>query len=245
MSTWLGHRVLESFSSVAQLCPTLCDPMDCSMPGFPVHHQLPELTQTHVHPHISSSVIPFSSCLQSFPASGSFPRSQFFASDGQGIGASASASVLPMNIQGWFPSGLIGLISLLFKGVSRIFSNTTVQKHQFFSTQHSLWSNSDIHTWLLEKTIALARRTFVDKVMSLVFNMLSRLVITFLPRSESEVSRSVLSDSLRPSGLQPNRLPHPWDSPGKNTGVSCRFLLQGIFPIQGSNPGLLHWRQTL
>ena len=103
------------------------------------------------HSIISSSVIPFSSWLQSFPASGSFPMSQFFASCGQSIGASASASVLPMNIQGWFPLGLTGLISLLSKGLSRVFSNTTVQKHQFFCTQLSLWSKSHIHTWLLEK----------------------------------------------------------------------------------------------
>ena len=84
------------------------------------------------HPTILSSVIPFSSCFQSFPASGSFPVSYFFASGGQSIGASAWASVLPMNIQGWFPLGLTGLISLQSKGVSRVFSNTTVQKHQFF-----------------------------------------------------------------------------------------------------------------
>ena len=103
------------------------------------------------HPTISSSVIPFSSCLQSFPASGSFSMSQFFASGGQSIGVSASASVLPMNIQDWFPLGWIGWISLHSKGLSRVFSNTTVQKHQFFSTQSSLWSNSHIHTWLLEK----------------------------------------------------------------------------------------------
>ena len=99
-------------------------------------------------PTISSSVIPFSSCLQSFQASGSFPLSQFFASGDQSIGASASASVLPMNIQDWFPLGLIALISLS-KGLSRVFSNTTVQKHHFFSIQLSLWSNSHIHTWLL------------------------------------------------------------------------------------------------
>ena len=103
------------------------------------------------HPTISSSVIPFSSCLQSFPASGSFSMSQFFASGGQSIGVSASASVLPMNIQDWFPLGLTDLISLQSKGLSRVFSNTTVQKHQFFSSQSSLWSNSHIHTWLLEK----------------------------------------------------------------------------------------------
>ena len=102
------------------------------------------------HPTISSSVIPFSSRLQSFPASGSSPMNQFFASDGQSIGASASASVLPMNIQVWFPSGWTGWISLQSKGLSRVF-NTTVQKHQFFGAHPSLWSNSHIHIWLLEK----------------------------------------------------------------------------------------------
>ena len=100
---------------------------------------------------IFPSIIPFSSYLQSLPASGSFPRSQFFASDGQSIGASASPSVLPMNIQDWFPLGLISLITLQSKGLSRVFSNTTVQKHQFFSTQLFLWSNCHTHTWLLEK----------------------------------------------------------------------------------------------
>jgi len=101
------------------------------------------------HPTISSSVIPFFSSPQSFPASGSFPISQFFAPSGQSIGA--SASVLPMNIQGWFPFGLTGLISLQSKGLSRVFSNNTFQKHQFFGAQLSLWSKSHIHTWLLEK----------------------------------------------------------------------------------------------
>ena len=123
------------FSSVAQLCPTLCDPMNCSMRGLPVHHQLPEFTQTHwvwwCHPAISSSVIPFSFCPQSFPASGSFPISQFCASGGQSIGVSASASVFPMNIQDWFPLGWTGWISSQSKRFSRVFSNTTVQKHQF------------------------------------------------------------------------------------------------------------------
>ena len=103
------------------------------------------------HPTISSSVVPFSSCLQSFPPSGSFTRSQFFASGGQSIGVSASASVLPMNIQDWFPLGLSGLISLQSKELSRVSSNTTVQKHKFFSIQLSLWSSSHIHPWLLEK----------------------------------------------------------------------------------------------
>ena len=103
------------------------------------------------HPTISSSLIPLSFCLQSFPASGSFPVSQFFASGGQSIRALASASVLSMNIQDWFPLGWTGWISLQSNGLSRVFSNTTVQKHQFFSTHPSLWSNSHIHTWLLEK----------------------------------------------------------------------------------------------
>ena len=98
------------------------------------------------HSTISSSVVPFSSGLQSFPASGSFPMSQFFASGGPSIGVSASASVLPMTIHDSFPLGLTGLISSQSKGLSRAFSNTIVQKHQFFSAQLSLWSNSHIHT---------------------------------------------------------------------------------------------------
>ena len=145
-----NHHCLDSlfhsvqFSSVAQSCPALCNPVDCSTPGLPVHQQLLEMTQTHVHwsrwchPTISSSVVPFSSCLQSFPASGSFPVSQFFASGGQSIGVWASASALPVNIQHWFPLGWIGLASLQSKGLSRVFSNTTVQNHQFFGTQLSL-----------------------------------------------------------------------------------------------------------
>ena len=103
------------------------------------------------HPNISSAVIPFSSCPQSLPASGSFPMSQFFTLGGQSIVVSASASVFPVNIQDWFPLGLTGWISLQTKGLSRVLSNARIQKHQFFSVQISLWSNSHIHTWLLEK----------------------------------------------------------------------------------------------
>ena len=103
------------------------------------------------HLTISSSVVTFSSWLQSFPTSGSFQISQLSASHGQSIGVSASASVLPMNIQDWFPLGWTGWISLQSKGLSRVLSNTTVQKHQFFCAQPSLYSNSNIHTWLLEK----------------------------------------------------------------------------------------------
>ena len=104
------------------------------------------------HPTISSSVIPFSSCPQSFPPSGSFQTSQPFASGGQSIGISASRSILPMNTQDWSRLGWAGWISLQSEGLSRVFSNTTVQKHQFFAAQPSLWSNSHIRTWLLKKT---------------------------------------------------------------------------------------------
>ena len=120
-------------------------------------------------------------CLHSFPPSGPFPMSWLFASDGQSIGTSALALVLPMNIQSWFPLGLTGLISLLSKGLSRVFSSTTIPKHQFFGTQPSLWSisNPDMTSG---KTIDLTIWNFVGKVMSLLFNMLSRFVVAFLPR---------------------------------------------------------------
>ena len=103
------------------------------------------------HPDISSSAVPFSFCPQSFPASGSFPMSQLFAWGGQSIGVSAPASVLPMNTQDWSPLGWTGWISLQAKGLSRVFSNTTVQKHQFFGVQLSSQSNSHNHIWPLEK----------------------------------------------------------------------------------------------
>ena len=177
--------------------------MDCSMPGLPVHHQLLEFTQTHVHrvgeaiqpSHPLSSPSP--PAFNLFPASGSFQMSQLFAWGGQSIGVSASASVLPINIQDWLPLGWTGWISLQSKGLSRVFSNTTVQKHQFFSAQLSLWSNFHIYTWLTGKAIALTRWTFVDKVMSLLFNMLSRFVITFLPRSKC----LLISRLQSPSGV--------------------------------------------
>ena len=105
------------------------------------------------HPVTSSSIVPFSSCLQSFLVSASFLMSRLFESGGQSIGASTSASVLPINIQGWFPLGWTGWISLQSKGLSRVFSNITVWKHQFLRAQPSLWSNSHIHIWLLEKPL--------------------------------------------------------------------------------------------
>ena len=153
-------------------CPTL-SPGICSN-SFPLSRWC--------HPTVSSSVTLFS-CLQSFPASGSFPVSQFFTLGGQSIGASASASVLPVNIQDWFPSGLTGLISLKSKGLSKVFFSIIVWKHQFFGIQPSLWCNS--HPYMTTgKTIALTLYTFVSKVMSLLFNTLSRFVIAFLPRSK-------------------------------------------------------------
>ena len=173
-----------SCCSIAQSCPTLCNPMDCSTPGFPVLHQLLELAQTHVHwvhPTVSSSVIPFSSCLQSCPASGSFQMSQFFSSGGQSVGASALSSVLPVNIQGWFPLGLTGLISLQSKGLKSLL------QHQ--SSKASIFRHSDFfmvhlsHPYLTTgKTIALAIRNFVGRVMSLLLDILPRFVIAFLPR---------------------------------------------------------------
>ena len=158
-------------SSISQLCPVLCDPMNCilsvvssSLWPHELQHTRPAcLSPTPgVHsnscplrewcqPTISSSVVPFSSCLQSFPASGSFQMNQFFTSSGQSIGVSASTSVLPMNAQHWSPLGRTGWISLQSKGLSGVFSNTTVQKHQFFGAQLSSQFNSHIHTWPQEK----------------------------------------------------------------------------------------------
>ena len=138
-------------------------------------------------PSISSSIFLFS-CLQSFPASGSFPMSQFFASGGWSIGVSNSASVLPMNIQDWFPLGWTGWISLQSKELSRVFSNTTVQNSWRISS--ILWHSAFFivqlsHPYMTTgKTIALTRWTFVGKGMSLLFNMVSMLIITFLPRSK-------------------------------------------------------------
>ena len=142
--------------SVAKSCLTPWDPTDCSTPGFPIPHHLLELAQMHVHwvteaIQPSHPVIPFSSCLQSFPASGSFSVSQIFESEGQSTRASVSASVLPMNIQCWFPLELAGFIFLLCKGLSEVFSSTIVWKRWFFDAQPSLWFNFYFCTWLLEK----------------------------------------------------------------------------------------------
>ena len=142
---------IEKFRSVAQLCPTLCDPMDCSMPGFPVHHQLLDLAQSHV--------LGIGDAIQStYPLSPLSPptlnlsqHQDLFQESSlhikwSNIGASGSASVLPMTNQGWFPLGLTGLISLLSNRHSRVFSGTRVWKHQFFYAQPSLWSISHLYT---------------------------------------------------------------------------------------------------
>ena len=134
-------------------------------------------------PTTSCSATPFFFLLQS--SSGSFPTSRLFASGGQRIGA--SASVLPMNIQGWFPLGLTGLISLQPKRPLRVFSSTTIQNHQLFGAQSSLWSSSHIRIWLLKKIVALTIGNFVSKVMTLFFNALSGFVIAFLSRSKQEL----------------------------------------------------------
>ena len=250
-------------------CMTLCNPINCSMPGILVLHYPLEFGQTHVHlindtiqpphpldfnfsqhqgllnesalrssvkfscsvmsdslwphglqharnpcpsstygvssnvcplsrwhhPTISSCVVPFSSCLQSFPASGSFQMSQIFALGGQSIGVSASASVLPMNIQDWFPLGLIGRISLKAKGCSSLLQHhsskaSILQPSAFFRVQLS-------HPYMTtRKTITLTGRTFVGKVMSLLFNMVSRLVIIFLPKCSLVISNFLEISSL-------------------------------------------------
>ena len=155
-TAWEVVRHREEYLLLLFSCQVMsCRLLDCSMSGFCVLYYLLEFAQTHFHwvsdAILSSSVAPFSSSSQSFPVSGCFPLSRLFASSGQSIGASASSSVLPVNIQGWFPLGLTGWISLLSKGLSRDFFSTTVRKHQFFGAQPSFWSNSHIRTWLLEK----------------------------------------------------------------------------------------------
>ena len=145
----------KMFSSVQFSCSVVSDSLrphelqyarlPCPSPFLRICSNSSPLSRWH-YPTTLPSVVPFSSCFQSFPAWGSLSMSQSLTSGGQSIGASASASVLPMNIHGWFPLGLTGLISLLSKGLQRVFSSITIQKHKFFSIQPSLWPNSHIHT---------------------------------------------------------------------------------------------------
>ena len=169
----------ECACSVTKLCLTLCNPMIRSTPGLPVQHQLPEPTQTHIHcvGDVIQPSHPLPSCLFSNESAVHIRWPKYW---------SFSFSISPSSEHpGLSPLGWTGWISLLSKGLSRVFSNTTVQKHQFFVAQLSLESNSHIHPYMTTgRTIALTSRIFVGKVTSLLFNMLSRLVITFLPRSK-------------------------------------------------------------
>ena len=223
-----------------QHASSLCPPLSLG-----VHSNSCPLSQWW-HPTISSSVVPF--CLsfssQSFPASGSFPMNLLFTSGGQSIGASASASVLPMNIQDWFPLGWTGLISLQPKGLSRVFSSTT-QTHEFFSAQPSLRSNSHICTWLLEKLHGY----LPAKWRLLLFKMLSRFVIAFLPRSK----RLLISWLQSPSTviLEPRKIKsvtastfYPsatkwWDQMPWTSFFECWVSSQLLNSLPNSSPGSL------
>ena len=220
------------FSSVSQSYPTICNPINCSMPGLPVHHQLPEFTQTHVH-WVSDAVqrshplwSPSPPALKSFPASGSFPVSQFLASGGQNIGVSASTSVLPMNIQDWFPLGWTGQISLQSKGLSSLLQHHSSKTEilwcsAFFTVQLS-------HPYMTTgKSVALARWTFVSKVVSLLSDMLSRLLRAFIPKNKLLLISWLQSPSA--VVLEPNKIKShcfhcfpiyfPW-----NDGTRCHDL---------------------
>ena len=184
--TSIGSAVCHS---MAKLCLTLCDLMDCSTTGFSVLHCFTEFAQTCVH-WVGDAIQPFHPLSSPSPLALNLSQLhslfQWVSSSHQVAkisGASASASVLPMNIQCWFPLQLTGLISLQSKGLSRVLSNTTIWRHQFFDLQPSLWSNSHLYV-TTEQTVALTRQTFVSKVLSLLFDMLSRFVIAFLPRSK-------------------------------------------------------------
>ena len=202
--------------------------MDCSMPGLAVQNSWSLLkvmvTKLWCHQTIPSSAVLFSFSLQSFPASGSFLRSQFFTSGGQSIGA--SASVLPMNIQDWFPLGFTGLISMQYKGLSRVFSNTIAsifQHSTFFMVQIS-------HPYMTTrgKKKSFTRQTFVGKVMSLLFKILSRLVITFFSKEKSSFNFMAVVTICSDFGAQEKKVYHcflcfpiylPWSD-----GTGCHDL---------------------
>ena len=195
------------YCSIAKLCPILCNALDCSTSGSSVLYYFPGVCSNSrpliwwCYLTISSSAIPFSFCLQSFPTSGSFSMSQFFSSGGQPIGASASA--LPMNIQGWFLLGLTGLISLQSKGLSRVFSSITILKHQFFGIQPSYGPTlTTLHDYWKNHSFAI--HTFVSKVMSLLWNTLSRFVISFLPRDKSFKFHFSIYQNIK------EQVPIPW-----------------------------------
>ena len=176
--------------SVTNLCPALCDPMDCVAHQASLSSPSPRVCSNscplswRCHPTISFSVVPFFFAF-SFSQDQSFSMSRLFASSGQSIGASASVSKLPMNSQCWFPLGLTDVISLQSRRLSTVFSSPTIQKHQFFGAQPSSWSNTHIPYITTGKTIDLTLQTFVTKVMFVVFNTVSRLVIFSSKEEES------------------------------------------------------------
>ena len=213
---------------------------------LPCSSPTPGDAQTHVR-WVGDSIhylilCSFSSCLQSFPASGSFPRSQFFASGGQSIGASASASVLPMNIQDWFPLGLTGLISLLSKRLSRVFSNTiremqvkTMRYHHTPIRKAKIQNTGDIKLWQGSLLIGMQNGTATLED-SLVVSYKTKHTLTTCICIQSCPTLCNLMDCSPPGSSV------HWDFSGKNIGMGCHFLLKGIFPTQGSNPHLLHWQ---
>ena len=197
--------------SIAKSCLPLCDPKDCSTPGSSVLHYRSVCSNScplswWCYLTISSSATHFF-CFQSFPASGSFPMSQFFASGDQSIRASASVSVLPMNIQDGFPLGLAGLICLQSKGLSRVFSSTTVPMHQFLST--AFFMDQLSYTYMTTgKTIALTIWTFASTEMSLLFNMLFRFVVGFLSKEQVSFNFMAAVTILSDFGGQEKKIYH-------------------------------------
>ena len=214
----------------------LCDSMDCMQYTRPPCPSLPPSVCSNssplnqwCHPTISSSIAPFSSCCQSFPPLGSFQVSRLFTSGGQNIGASASASVLPTNIQGWFPLGSNHLISWQSKGLWRVFSSTSQKALILWHSAFFMVQVSHPYT-STGKIIALTTQTFVDKVMSLLFNMLSRFVIAFLPRS-----KHLLIAWLQPQSaviLEPEKI--------KYVTVSTFFLFI-CHEVMGPNALIFAW----
>ena len=243
--------------SVTKSWLTPCDLMHWSTLGYPVLHYLPELAQTHVH-WVSDAIqpkhllLPQSPPALNLPALGSFPMSWLFTSSGQSIGASASSPVIPIHNQGWFPLGLTCLISLWSKGLSRVFSSTTIQKHQFFGTQPSSWSNSHIHTWLLEK--ALTIWTFVYKVMSLCISIyLSHWIYILQLSSIQSLSRAWLFATPWMAAHQASlSITNSWSSPKFMCIESV--MPQPSHPLSSPSPpapnpskhqGLFQWANSL
>ena len=216
--------------------------MNCSTPSLPVLHYVPEFAQIHIH-QVSDAIYNHLILCCPLLLPSIFPSIRVFSKESalhiRWPKYCFSFSISPsMNVQDWFPLGLTGLISLLSKGLSGIFSSTRAQRHQFFSTQPSLWSNSHHPYMTTSKTIALTRRTFVSKVMSLLFNTLSRFVIAFLPRSKLSFNYMKAVTVCSDFGAQENKICHcfyffpfylPWSDGTRCHGLSffeCWVLSQ-------------------